>query len=156
MKVKSWRPWIVSSCVGIGFVSLAWMTSRVGPPRSLLLTIAGPDGLLGHAIVSGRSKEELPFTIRVGLKVEPEQLRGKALAPLSHSVPGSEGGLRDGIEGGDGDKPCVYWVQGERDGLQVESAVELEAWAADGRRLRPLALEASPKPGVARLIRMGF
>lgn len=149
------RRWVLGSVVAVGFVVLALLSSRVGPPRSIRLTIAGPEGLGGEALVARGSRGALPFTIELLLRVEPEHEGGQFSAFLDGVVPGSDGALRDGIEPRDKDGPAIYWVHGERHGLTVETGFEIEAWAADGTALRPLGLESSPEPGVARLIRVG-
>ncbi len=148
------RAWIGGALVlGIS-VLLALVSSRVGPPRAVTLTVRGLPGVSGTVQVASGFRGELPFTVELALPVEPEGSISVGVYAVQ-SLPGSEGSLRDGIEAADEHTPAIWWVTGEKNGLVVTVGFEIEAWDAEGNRLEPLELTTSGEAGVARTIVVG-
>lgn len=148
------RAWIgVALVLGIS-VLLALVSSRVGPPRAVTLTVRGMPGVSGTVQVASGFRGELPFTVELALPVEPEGSISVGMYTVQ-PLPGSDGSLQDGLEAADERTPAIWWVTGEKNGLVVTVGFEIEAWDADGNRLEPLELTTSPEPGVARTIVVG-
>lgn len=148
------RAWIGVAAVLGGSVLLAVLSGRVGPPRSVRLTVSGMPGISGTVQVASGFRGELPFSVELALPVEREgtiSVGGYA----SQELPGSDGVLFDGLEPADDRTPAIWWVTGEKNGLSVTVGFEIEAWAADGTRLEPLRLVPGEGPGVARTILVG-
>ncbi|MFT7680543.1 MAG: hypothetical protein ACI8QC_004549 [Planctomycetota bacterium] len=121
-------------------VALAVLSSRMGPPSSVTLTLIGPAGMQAVGHVDGGHRGALPFTIELML----DPLSPEAIFPSARrfrdEVPASDGVLLDGLQQVDGERAPRWWVFGERNELAVFGDFEVLGVAADGRQLFPVEL----------------
>lgn len=128
-------------------VVLAVLSSRMGPPSSVTLTLVGPQGLQAQGRVNGGHRGALPFTIELMLDPVSPQARFPWRRLLTDEVPGSEGVLLDGLEeAGEGQAPR-WWVYGQRNEMAAFGGFEVLAVAADGTLLHPVELLSPQDPG---------
>lgn len=137
-------------------LALAVLSSRMGPPSSVTLTLVGPAGMQAEGRVEGGHRGTLPFTIELMLDPVSAEARFPWRRLLTGEVPGSEGILLDGLEEAGAEHGPRWWVYGQRNALAAFGGFEVLAVAADGTLLHPVELLSlePPDSGAHRVLRL--